>query len=245
MQDLELEQVGTDRLAALEVQDRGDRAGRLGRLDLGDGPANPDRVGAFAAHPDKDGRHLERDAPGVGRIDRADVREVDQRAVVGLAGPEHARAARDEDGEEAAGEPARTRARQVEVALAVPGEEAIAGEVSGAPEPEQHVVVAIEDSLHRGRSFHVAASMLQLDIVAGPLSNCMPTRDRGARNERGATRNAYALEPIGRRARVRYDDRARGHGRYSRRHARHRRQDRRHRLARSGRSRSSSPATTC
>ena len=131
VEHLEPAEVGADRLGPLDVEDRRHSAGGLGRLDLGDGGADPEVAGVLARHPQEDAGLLEGHAPGVARVDRADVRQVDDAAVVLVADErgERGEVAGHVDGEEAAAEPAGAGARQVEVALPVAVDEMATGDV--------------------------------------------------------------------------------------------------------------------
>src|SRR5205807_6016119 len=132
---LEVREVGLDRLRALQVEDRTERAVGDAALQLLRRPHDaqrPLRADEQVGHR----RRLERRAVGV---DRPRERELVRRRAD--PSPVEAILAGDEDGEEARREAALSRAGHVEVARVRPLEEAAAG----APHAEERVVVAVDD----------------------------------------------------------------------------------------------------
>jgi hypothetical protein len=133
VEHLELVELRPDRLGALEVEHRGEPVA----VELVDGPRDPERAARRALHPTEE-RHLrERLVERAPPVDRGEVLAGLVRVML--------RAAR-EHGEEAGGEPARSRARQVDVPLAVAGEEARGRAGAGLPESRDRVVVTVEDA---------------------------------------------------------------------------------------------------
>ena len=131
-------------------------------------------------------------SPGVARVHRGEVGKVDDGAVVVVADQrgEGAEVAGDVDGEEAGGEAAGAGARQVDVTLVVAVEEAFAVEIARPPQPQQGVVVAVEDPLHRHCPM-VRVTPAKLDMAGAPLSNRrsrpdVPPAEAGAFSERNA-----------------------------------------------------------
>ena len=150
---VEVPESGLDRLRALEMQDRAGLLAGETALQLGDRPHEEEI-------PLRDRRDLVRDA--LGALER---QRLLHRHLVALGGAHDERArigrgsvlGRDEDGEEAGGDPALAHPRQIEAALVV----AFAQRAAGPPDAQQRVVVAVDDRDHAsspGSSEYIAQS---------------------------------------------------------------------------------------
>ena len=144
VEHVEHAQVRIDGLCALDVEDRGERAGRKARADVRCAPADRHLALRIALDAQEQGRHLQRDLLGARQFELGRQRNVVLRLChhlvdAGIVGGWH------EDGEEAAGEAPGPHARQVEMACILTVQECLFGvAAAAAQEPQQDVVVAVE-----------------------------------------------------------------------------------------------------